>query len=571
MVTVYTYSEPVNFPSAPVLDAFYGIPVAFLDGTYGIRQYTERFNWDTRTPELSSSVLSKFDVISGKLDAGLPMSLLGDGLNLPMVQMLDGRFLEQGHDNATATIPQHSFLQFRSADGTLAGHKINLQGPGISGSDVNDIAVLPNGGFVATWYQYDPAHAATGWDIASQVFNKHGRPVSDVLTLADAGYQSPPMVAVLSPTRFVEVWVDSNAGWSLKAKVYDVSGDAITDTLTLRTVADNYSGTRSVVALANGNFAVMWAEESSDLVHETRKTAYDVQVFSASGSAVSGVVTFASMAVGNNSMNYLGVPNLIALQDGRFAVAWTESIGAPDNEYSRQFYSSYLLQVYEGNGKAASPIYGLGPNDGFETGVGIVALSDGRIAATWSQFNPDIRDTQQTTQILDPRDHGIDLTGNALNNQYVGTTYDDRIYGLAGADTLFGDAGNDVLNGGTGNDMLLGGYGADKLFGTDGNDYLSGFDGDDRLVGGRGNDLELGGRGRDVFVFAPGDGQDKIKGFVDGQDRIDLSAYHFAHGWTALRHFSEVSSGVTFVDGADTILIAGLTMAELSAADLIWA
>ena len=33
-----------------------------------------------------------------------------------------------------------------------------------------------------------------------------------------------------------------------------------------------------------------------------------------------------------------------------------------------------------------------------------------------------------------------------------------------------------------------------------------------------------GGAGADTFVYAPGDGNDKIEDFTDGEDLIDLTA-----------------------------------------------
>ena len=131
-------------------------------------------------------------------------------------------------------------------------------------------------------------------------------------------------------------------------------------------------------------------------------------------------------------------------------------------------------------------------------------------------------------------------TGNAKDNMVVGNNIDNVVQGLDGRDALFGMKGNDTLEGGNGddrlyagdgNDMLLGGAGRDKLYGQSGsntldggtgNDLISAGTGGDVIIGGKGNDILGGSSGADVFVFATLDGQDAIKHFQVGIDRIDF-------------------------------------------------
>lgn len=81
----------------------------------------------------------------------------------------------------------------------------------------------------------------------------------------------------------------------------------------------------------------------------------------------------------------------------------------------------------------------------------------------------------------------------------------------AGNDGLYGNAVANALNGGAGQDLLWGLGGNDRLLGAAGNDTLRGGLGDDTLTG---------GQGQDRFVFALGDGNDRITDFTDLQDRI---------------------------------------------------
>ena len=75
---------------------------------------------------------------------------------------------------------------------------------------------------------------------------------------------------------------------------------------------------------------------------------------------------------------------------------------------------------------------------------------------------------------------------------FTGTSAANTIVGTASADTMRGYGGNDILDGRGGSDHIYGGAG------------------DDRLTGGKGNDVLSGGGGKDLFLFAAGDGQDRI-------------------------------------------------------------
>ena len=138
------------------------------------------------------------------------------------------------------------------------------------------------------------------------------------------------------------------------------------------------------------------------------------------------------------------------------------------------------------------------------------------------------------------------LTGGADDDILKGGGGVDWLVGDDGADTLRGGAGNDALQGGAQHDALWGQSGADRLFGGDGddlldggshdddlfggsgNDVLKGRGGADRIDGGTGNDILRGGAGADTFVFAPGDGHDRIKDWQDNADLLDLTAFGFS-------------------------------------------
>jgi len=120
------------------------------------------------------------------------------------------------------------------------------------------------------------------------------------------------------------------------------------------------------------------------------------------------------------------------------------------------------------------------------------------------------------------------IDGGAGQDILDGGDGNDTLRGGARADSLTGGTGNDTLNGGEGRDILQGGAGDDSLDGGDDGDILDGGAGNDTLEAGRDDkatDNLTGGPGNDRFVFAGENGFDTVKDFVNGSDKIDLSAY----------------------------------------------
>ncbi|KAF0674591.1 calcium-binding protein [Profundibacterium mesophilum] len=110
----------------------------------------------------------------------------------------------------------------------------------------------------------------------------------------------------------------------------------------------------------------------------------------------------------------------------------------------------------------------------------------------------------------------------------------NRIFGGSGADILWGGNEPDRIEGESGDDFLGGGAADDTLSGGGGRDLLVGNAGGDRLHGGGGADTMRGEWGADTFVFAPGDGWDRISDFdMRGGDRLLLDARLWSGGENA--------------------------------------
>jgi len=73
MMTVSAYSDPVTILMAPGVWRFYGVPFAFMDGSYGLLEYNEVYDPVLRQPCLASLNLNLLDAIDGQPRAEISM------------------------------------------------------------------------------------------------------------------------------------------------------------------------------------------------------------------------------------------------------------------------------------------------------------------------------------------------------------------------------------------------------------------------------------------------------------------------------------------------------------------
>ena len=158
------------------------------------------------------------------------------------------------------------------------------------------------------------------------------------------------------------------------------------------------------------------------------------------------------------------------------------------------------------------------------------------------------------------------LEGGGGKDKLRGDGGKDALYGDDGADILRGGGGGDTLEGGDGRDKLVGNGGKDALFGGDGADKLRGGGANDTLDGGIGKDVLFGGAGRDLFVFGDAQGQDLVRDFRNGQDKLMFE------GASSFADLSFKSQGAhTIVSfGSIDALIRQTSRSELDQSDFVF-
>ncbi|KAK0350015.1 hypothetical protein LTR94_030736, partial [Friedmanniomyces endolithicus] len=91
---------------------------------------------------------------------------------------------------------------------------------------------------------------------------------------------------------------------------------------------------------------------------------------------------------------------------------------------------------------------------------------------------------------------------------------------------------------------------------TDGDDNIDGTPGSDTLGGGKGDDLVAGEGANDVYLYARGDGDDRIDALTGGQDLVRLVDLNVSDIATAVRAGAESNDlVVTFKSSGDRLLL----------------
>jgi Ca2+-binding RTX toxin-like protein len=106
------------------------------------------------------------------------------------------------------------------------------------------------------------------------------------------------------------------------------------------------------------------------------------------------------------------------------------------------------------------------------------------------------------------------------------------------------------------------------MFGSADRSVLSGLGGADTLHGGLGDDTLIGGAGADVFILRAGGGRDVVEDFDAREDRIVLWGDSSINAATLRSSASMLPDGIALSIGADSLLLRGITAAQLSILDI---
>ena len=415
-------------------------------------------------------------------------------------------------------------------DGAVLTPELRLSGGLTQDQSDHKIAALGNGGFVLTYTDDD---ADPSGNIMQAQYSAFGARIGgfDTVNPVTAGSQRDSGVIGLDTGGWAVTYVE-NATQELFLRVYSASGTGGAP-VQVHAGGGGSTGNPEMALLSDGNIVV------------TYRVAGDsrYRIFQPDGTPVIGEQIVAGGALTD-------FPNVVALDDGGFALSWVAFPPPAQEEIRLQSFDA------DGTARGSSEAVSVLRNTAFIKAGGLVELANGTLGVAYKVASnggdvvmvydgpTGFDDIITGSDALDLDLLGGDdfLTATSANNVILGGDGIDTIKGGGGNDDLsagrfafaFGFAferleganGDDTLTGSAGQDILLGGAGSDLALGRGGNDRLDGGSSDEVLRGGAGDDTVLGGTGSDAVGGGAGDdivdggtGNDRVQG-NDGNDTL---------------------------------------------------
>lgn len=368
--------------------------------------------------------------------------------NAETTLLADGRFMVVWREFTVGTTANQTLrAQLFEADGTASGPELTLTTSGINPV----VAPLPDGGFVLVWDTFSTVRA--------QAFNPDGTPKAAAFDVSPISVQATLADIAAQPDgSFAIVWQDTRtsggdtSGSGIHLRTYNAQGVATADVqlnqTTFRNQADasvaaiagvgyvvtwTDGGTStlygrfigldgaptgaqfaintaqgaamavesSVTVLADGNIAVAWYGWSD----EVSATAHQIQVIDQSGQAVGARITVPHGFYGGNATG----PEIVALADGGFAIAWTANTSPLSDGSGRAVF----VQAFSSDGSpAGDPMLVNTQTNGDQFDPALVALPNGGFVVTWTDTNATGGDDDQVmAQIFAPTEPVVISTG----------------------------------------------------------------------------------------------------------------------------------------------------------------
>jgi len=329
--------------------------------------------WQTGTSNDPGDIRAqRFDAAGNPIGGEVAVNTVQtDSQEAPVVAALaDGGYVAAWWAGAGNTVQAQRF----DAAGNRIGGEVTLAGNvGPASSTSIRIAGLSNGGYALAWESPDDS----GGGVFTRRFDASGQAAGPQQSAAaiTLDTQSTPTITGLADGGYVVLWQTSIGGtspapgWDVKGQRFDAAGHKVGGEFQVNTTAAGNQLEAATAALAKGGFVVVWRS------HHEGDGQGDVyaQRFDASGAKVGGEVRVNSYAVGAQ-----GAPDVVALADGGFAVAWT-STGQDSTG------GGIYAQRFDAAGARVGSEFRLNEHTlGNQYDVDLAARTDGGFSAVWT-------------------------------------------------------------------------------------------------------------------------------------------------------------------------------------------
>ena len=303
--------------------------------------------------------------------AGAELTLSTSGINPVVAPRPDGGFI----------LVWEAFTAVRAqpfnADGTPASAAFDASPPSVQAT-LADIAAQTDGSFAIVWQDTRTSGGDTsGSGIHLRTYNSLGIATADVqLNQTTFRNQGDASVAAIDGVGYVVTWTDGAAA-TIYGRFIGLDGAPTGSQFAINTAQGSAVAVESsVTVLSNGNIAVAWYGWSD----ETSTTAHQIQIIEQSGQAVGAPITVPHGFYGGIATG----PEIVALADGGFAIAWTANTSPLSDGSGRAVF----VQAFGADGSPVSdPMLANTQTNGDQFDPSLVALPNGGFVVTWTDTN----------------------------------------------------------------------------------------------------------------------------------------------------------------------------------------
>ncbi len=310
------------------------------------------------------------------------------------VTLSDGHFLVTWNNGAGTVLGGSgaSIATARAQEFTAAGAPVGGEfAIGAPGVEILGVASSPlaGGGFVATWQQ-----GGSGGAIVAQIYDSNNVAVGGQIVVDNTDLRSATFNAVrtLANGNFVIAWNNNFGAIPItNMQIYSPSGLPVGSPITAGINGINGGGIASLVALANGGFAL-------GMIEVTAPTAFlKIYAYDVNGGLL-GTTDVTQQPIGQNGQNPLSL-SLSALANGGVAATWV------DNNTTDGSGTSVHLTVYGPSGNQIDNSVIVNTNTGGnQITPTMLTLSNGDFVTLWSDASGTLGDSSGTSikqQIFD--------------------------------------------------------------------------------------------------------------------------------------------------------------------------
>ncbi len=324
-----------------------------------------------------------------------------------------------------------------------------------------------------------------------QVYRKTntGTAISDFTIDTSANVDANPSVVALADGGFAVAW-DRTVGTAtqLWTAVYNADGSVRTAAAALDTTG-TFNRMPDVKPLASGGFVIAYDNDAGVDSFGEHKTQVALEILDATGAPLRTILT--PSWINEESSR----PHVSQLPNGWLVVTADNDWGGSASDFD---VNGFVVDPATGDILIGSPFPDvIGEWDGLQGGYNFNASVPGRSGRAGESL------------VVYVNDHDS-ASGMRTVTQQIAVTWT----GDGADDTMIGDGYVDIMNGGDGNDYLSGGVHEDILNGGAGNDTLDGGADIDIMSGGAGNDVYYV-EGADVIIETADGGVDTVRWYLD--------------------------------------------------------